>query len=223
MNTPHPITRRQFSQRLAGAALAAAVAKPALVTAAEAAAAQPFGAEFPNLDSLATGDWWSKGAAPGKGKGGGQPAAPPMDVPRDQVVAFAIYTQQGGVLKMSVQLYPLKPGEAREARLEVHREGAWVEVAKAGVLYPGWDAHFRVENWDATKDLPYRVRHGEKAMFEGLIRRDPVDKEVIVVANMSCNSSRTTGQRPEIIEAQNPDLLFFAGDQTYRHTEHTAG
>jgi hypothetical protein len=43
---------------------------------------------------------------------------------------------------------------------------------------------------------------------------------------MSCNSSRTTGLRPEIIDnlkAQNPDLLFFAGDQTYRHTEHTAG
>lgn len=199
-----------------------------LLRGAEASTAQPFGTEFPNLDSLATGDWWSKGTArgPGKGKGGGQPAAPPMDVPRDQVVAFAIYTQQGGVLKMSAQLYPLKPGEAREARLEVQREGTWVEVAKAEVLYPGWDAHFRVEKWDATKDVPYRVRHGETAMFEGLVRRDPVDKEVIVVANMSCNSSRTTGQRPEIIEnlkAQNPDLLFFAGDQTYRHTEHTAG
>lgn len=35
-----------------------------------------------------------------------------------------------------------------------------------------------------------------------------------------------TGQRPEILanlKSQNPDLLFFAGDQTYRHTEHTAG
>ncbi len=32
--------------------------------------------------------------------------------------------------------------------------------------------------------------------------------------------------RPEIIKhlrAHDPDLLFFAGDQTYRHTEHTAG
>ncbi|MEQ1850065.1 MAG: metallophosphoesterase family protein [Chthoniobacteraceae bacterium] len=149
-----------------------------------------------------------------------------MDVPRDQVVAFALYTQQNRVLKMTAQLYPLKPGEVREARLEVQRDGAWTEVAKAAVLYPGWDAHFRVENWDASKDVPYRVRHGEKAMFEGIVRRDPVDKDVIVVANMSCNSSRTTGQRPEIIDnlkAQNPDLLFFAGDQTYRHTEHTAG
>ncbi len=108
----------------------------------------------------------------------------------------------------------------------MQRNGAWVEVAQSEVIYPGLDAHFRVEKWDATKDMPYRVRHGEKAMFDGLIQRDPVDKDEIVIANMSCNSSRTTGQRPEIIDnlkRQNPDLLFFAGDQTYRHTEHTAG
>ena len=196
---------------------------------AESVATRPFGTEFPNLDSLATGEWWTKGAgasATGKNKGKGQPPPPPMDVPRDQVVAFALYTQQGGVMKLTAQLFPLKPGEPREARLEVQRDGAWVEVGKSEVLYPGWDAHFRVEKWDATKDVPYRVRHGAKAMFDGLIRRDPVDKNEIVVANMSCNSSRTTGQRPEIIDnlkAQNPDLLFFAGDQTYRHTEHTAG
>lgn len=197
-------------------------------------AAQPFGAEFPNLESLTTGPWWTRGvaAAPAKGKGkakakgGGQPAPPPMDVPRDEVVAFAIYTHQGGVLKLSAQLYPLKPDEPREARLELMRDGTWAAAAKAEVHYPGWDAHFRIENWDNTKNVPYRVRHGEQAVFEGLIRRDPSDKEVIVVANMSCNSSRTTGLRPEIIDnlrVQDPDLLFFAGDQTYRHTEHTAG
>ena len=53
---------------------------------------QPFGAEFPELDSHATGEWWTKSsAAPAKGKkqGKGQPPLPPMDVPRDQVVAFA--------------------------------------------------------------------------------------------------------------------------------------
>ena len=197
--------------------------------------ARPFGAEFPNLDSLTTGEWWTRGAgaapqpngkAKAKAKGAGQPAAPPMDVPRDQVVAFAIYTHHGGVLKISAQLFPLKPGEPREARLEFQRDGVWVLAATAEVLYPGWDAHFRIEGWDGTQDVAYRVRHGEQAMFEGLVRRDPVEKDVIVVANMSCNSSRTTGHRPEIIDnlkLQDPDLLFFAGDQTYRHTEHTAG
>lgn len=190
-----------------------------LLRAAEALPAQPYGAEFPKLDSLAAGEWWK--ALPPK-----QNPPPPMDVPREDVVAFALYTQDRGVLKLTAQLYPLKPDEPREARLELQREGGWTEAAKVPLSMPGWSAHFRIEKWDATKDVPYRVRHGEKAMFEGVIRRDPVDKDVIVVANMSCNSSRTTGQRPEIIEnlkAQNPDLLFFAGDQTYRHTEHTAG
>ncbi|MGN6547639.1 MAG: metallophosphoesterase family protein, partial [Aureliella sp.] len=157
---------------------------------------------------------------------GGPTPPPSMDVPRDQVVAFAVYTQQNGVLKMSAQLFPLKPDEEKVARLEIEDGGKWNEVARSEVLYPGWDAHFRFENWDGTKTVPYRVRHGEQAMFEGTIRRDPVDKDEIVVANMSCNSSRTTGQRPEIIEnlkLQDPDLLFFAGDQTYRLTEHTAG
>ncbi len=200
--------------------------------------AQPFGEKFPNLDSLTTGEWWTKGtlaAAPGanknaKGKtkgAGGPPPAPSMDVPRDEVVCFAYYTHQNGVLKMSAQLFPLKSGEERVARLEVKRDGAdWQEIAKAEVLYPGWDAHFRVEGSDGSKSVPYRVRHGAKAMFEGLIRRDPVDKDVIVVANMSCNSSRTIGPRTELVEnlrAQDPDVLFFGGDQTYRHTEHTAG
>ncbi len=149
-----------------------------------------------------------------------------MDVPRNEVVAFAVYTHDQGVLKMTAQLYPLKPGEERTARLEFKEGNTWKEAARQEVLYPGWSAHFRIEKWDNTRDVPYRVRHGAEAVFEGLIRRDPKDKDEIVVANMSCNSSRTTGLRPEIIDnlkRQNPDLLFFAGDQTYRHTEHTAG
>lgn len=196
-------------------------------------AAPLFGAEFPNLESLTTGEWWTKGVAAekaGTGKSKSPRAnatsPPSMDVPRDQVVAFALYTHENGVLKVSTQLFPLKPDEERVARLELQRDGQWTEIARAEVLYPGWDAHFRVKSWDNAQDVPYRVRHGEEAMFEGLIRRDPVDKAEIVVANMSCNSSRTTGLRPEIIDnlkRQDPDVLFFAGDQTYRHTEHTAG
>ena len=182
--------------------------------------AKPFGDEFPNLDSLAVGEWWKRP------RPRGNRAPPLMDVPRNEVVAFALYTVESGILKLTAQLYPLRPDEPRETRLEVRRDGEWVEIARESVVFPGWSAHFRIENWDDSQDVPYRVRHGEDAMFEGLIRKDPRDKPSIVVANMSCNSSRTTGLRPEIIDnlkAQDPDLLFFAGDQTYRHTEHTAG
>jgi hypothetical protein len=211
------ITRRLF---LKLSALVSASGSIPLAGAAEAESVTPFTAAFPKLDSLATGQWWLKKP------NGKEQVPPPMDVPRDQVIAFALYTQDRGVLKLTAQLYPLKLEEKREARIEFLRDEKWIEAVKTAVLFPGWSAHFRIEKWDATNDVRYRVRHGENAMFEGVIRRDPMEKEEIVVANMSCNSSRTTGLRPEIIDnlkAQNPDLLFFGGDQTYRHTEHTAG
>ena len=213
-----PIDRRQAGQILLSlmVPLAADVSRAAIPA---ADAPHPFGHDFPDLDGLATGEWWTKSA-----KGPNRP--PQMDVPRDEVIAFALYTHENGVLKLTAQLFPLRPEEPRTVTLEFQDAGEWKPAATADVLYPGWDAHFRVEGWDATKAVAYRVRHGEQAEFTGTIRSDPREKDEILVAVMSCNSSRTTGLRPEIIEnliAQDPDLLFFAGDQTYRHTEHTAG
>lgn len=180
----------------------------------------PFGEKFPKLDHLATGEWWNVKVANENNR------IVDMNVPRDQVVAFALYTHDRGQLKMTACLFPLKPDEPRKARLELRLDDQWKEVATSDVIYPGWTAHFRLNNWDNSRDVPYRVRHGEAASFEGLIRKDPKDKQTIVVANMSCNSSRTKGGRPEIIDNlkfQDPDLLFFAGDQSYHHTQHTAG
>jgi len=206
-------------------------ASGALILTSDFLAAQekskPFGDEFGNLELLTTGEWWKRPGNNGTPLKRGRKSIPPnLNVPRDKVVAFALYTHQNGVLKLSAQLFPLKPGEKREARLEFKRGEKWVEVAKAEVHYPGWDTHFRIEDWDNTKNVPYRVLHGEKAKFEGLVRRDPADKDEIVVANLSCNSSRTNGPRKEIVDnlrRHNPDLLFFGGDQHYRHTEHTTG
>lgn len=199
---------------------------PDFLSAAEAV--KPFGEAYANLETLSTGEWWKRpGNQPTPLKNGRKAAPPNLNVPRDQVVVFALYTHQASVLKLTAQLFPLKPGEERQVRLELKFPGEdWKEVAQAEVLYPGWDAHFRIESWDNSKSVRYRVRHGKQAHFEGLIRRDPTDKEEIVVANLSCNSSRTTGPRQEIVDnlrRLDPDLLFFGGDQTYRHTEHTAG
>jgi 3',5'-cyclic AMP phosphodiesterase CpdA len=193
--------------------------------------AAPFGDDYRFLDTHATGDWWlGPRVVPGAQRAGKpiKPVPPivELQVQRDRVVAFALYTQDAGVLKVTAQFYPLMPDEAQEARLEVRRGGRWVEVARSRLEYPGWTAHFRVEKWDGRLTTPYRVRHGQAATFEGTIRRDPADKTEIVVANLGCNSSRTKGPRPEIVKrllAQDPDLLFFSGDQTYHHTEHTAG
>lgn len=178
-----------------------------------------FGTRFPKLESRSTGEWWN--ARPNRRQ------SMDLNVPRDQVVAFAVYTHDHGTLKLSAQLFPLKPDEDRVARLEFQQaDGSWQEVAREKIIELGWSAHFRIDDWDNSRDVAYRVRHGEDAQFVGRIRKDPIDKDVIVVGNLSCNSSRTPGPRPQMIEnliQLDPDLLFFAGDQSYHHTEHTYG
>lgn len=175
----------------------------------------PVRAPFANgLDKLCVNDWWNRKASP----------IVDVHVPRDQVVAFGIYTVHAGVLKLTAQLFPLFPDETREVRLELERDGAWSEVARQEVDDIGWATCFRVEGWDASVDVRYRLLHGEQADFEGLVRRAPEGGTVLLAA-LSCNSKHDRGLRPNYVRNlrhQDPDLLFFAGDQSYDHKEHTA-
>jgi len=175
----------------------------------------PFIAPFEGIDTLAINDWWNRGSS----------EIIDVKVPREQVVAFGIYTVSNDVLKLSAQLFPLYPDESREVRLEIKESVSWEEIQSQQVNDLGWSALFRVEGWDTAKDIPYRLLHGEHASFEGLIRRDPADKDEIVLAALSCNSNKDRGDRANYVRNINlhdPDLLFFAGDQSYDHQEHTA-
>ena len=76
-----------------------------------------------------------------------------------------------------------------------------------------------------SKDIKYRLKHGKNAEFIGLIRKNPTDKKNIVLAAFSCNSNKDRGDRKNYVNNINhidPDILFFAGDQSYDHKEHTA-
>ncbi len=175
----------------------------------------PVIAPFSDVDTLAINDWWNRKDNP----------IINLKVGRDSVVAFGIYTVANNTLKLSAQLYPLYPEESREVRLEIEEKGVWNEVQRQNVNDIGWSTLFRIENWDDTKNVKYRLLHGENASFEGLIRKDPEDKNEIVLAALSCNSNKDRGMRENYvlnINHQDPDLIFFAGDQSYDHTEHTA-
>lgn len=179
--------------------------------------------DAPSLDEMDTavkGEWWNKKHS------GNQAWLEMVKVPRDQVVGFALYTVDRNTVKMTAQLYPLYPHEERVARLELEIDGRWQEVARAPIYEHGWSAHFRIDGWDESKSIPYRVRHGEDAQFLGTIRANDYSKNEIVIGSLSCNSNRDRGDRNHIVTnllKQDPDMLFFAGDQTYDHTEHTAG
>jgi hypothetical protein len=151
--------------------------------------------------------------------------------PEDEVICFTLYTVNDGVLKLTAQLYELPPEADRTVRLQIKEAGRWAPIAETEVSGPDWAALFRVEDWDSTKDHDYRVVHGDgdrlhpQAFYTGLIRRDPVDKEEIVVAAFTGNSNKDRGPRSDVIgnvERQDPDLLFFSGDQVYDHHDHFA-
>jgi hypothetical protein len=186
-----------------------------LATACNTVMEAPVKAPFTGLDTICTNDWWNRANNPIHN----------VKVERDQVVAFGLYTVSNGTLKLSAQLYPLYPDESREVGLEIEKDGLWKEIASEKVNDLGWSALFRIENWDSTQDTPYRLRHGKKASYEGLIRHDPVEKDEIVVAAFSCSSNKDRGDRDTYVsnvEYLDPDLVFYAGDQSYDHTEHTA-
>jgi hypothetical protein len=109
--------------------------------------------------------------------------------------------------------------------LEIEEDGRWREIARSEVDPVGWLATFRLEGWNQSKNTCYRVSHSGGSSFEGTIRRDPIDKDEIVVAAFTGNSNSDRGMRSDIvrnIQAQDPDLLFFSGDQSYDHLDHTA-
>ena len=175
-------------------------------------AAQP----DPRCEKLCTGQWWKQKTN----------KILELHVPRNEVVAFGLYTHDHGVLKLTAQLFPLHLEETLEVRLELKRGGQWQEVASQAVNSLGWNTTFRIEDWDNTADVAYRLLHGESARFEGLIRRDPSERDLIKLAALSCDSPKGKASRePYIrnINHQDPDLVFFAGDQSYYHKEHTAG
>ncbi len=151
------------------------------------------------------------------------------EVGEKDVICFALYTVNEGVLKLTAQLYPLSKDADRTVRLEVKDKRKWREVARTDVIEQGWTAPFRVVNWDATEDATYRVAHGTKAFYEGTLRKDPVDKPEIVMAAFTGNSiiRRHGGDIPrgdivDNIRKLQPDLLFFSGDQVYDHNRHYA-
>lgn len=172
-------------------------------------------APFDKLDTLATNDWWNRADNP----------IINMRIGRDSVIAFGAYTVADDVMKLTAQLYPLYPAESREVSLDVWNGTAWEEALTQPVNELGWATTFQIVAWNTSQDTKYRLRHGENATYEGTIRAVPDGQKEIVLAALSCNSNKDRGMRENYVRNINhidPDLVFFAGDQSYDHKEHTA-
>lgn len=142
-------------------------------------------------------------------------------------ICFALYTVHEQSLKMTAQFYPIRDFEPFEASLSLFIGEEWVKVADSRIEYPGYTSHFRIDDWDDSKEVSYRVEHNETAFYTGIIRKNPLDKEEFVMAAFTGNaiypqhggdiSKHDIVENLQLIDV---DLLFFSGDQVYDHSAH---
>jgi hypothetical protein len=151
----------------------------------------------------------------------------PKNISPEERIAFAMYTVHEKTVKLTAQFYPIKNFEPFDASLEIKENGKWITRAKAPIRYPGYTSLFRIENWDDTVEAKYRVVHNNKAFYQGIIRKNPTQKDEFILAALTCNSiyPQHGGDIPRTDIVENlkkiqPDLLFFSGDQVYDHSQH---
>jgi alkaline phosphatase D len=141
-------------------------------------------------------------------------------------VLFTLYTLSKKVMKLTAQMPPLTSSDAQTVTLETLSQGnIWEKIAEAPIDRRAWTATFRVENWNKDYDVPYRVtykwstdgKRPETWYYEGTIKKDPYDKEEIVVAAFTGNNDLgfPNNEITDHVMKHNPDLLVYTGDQIY--------
>ncbi len=123
---------------------------------------------------------------------------------------------------------PLGTRDSQTVRLQVRDGDDWKTIAESPIHPQARTATFRVADWDATKDLPYRVAYSLTSAdgkiaehhWSGTIRHDPVERPILNVADISCNTHAAfpNAEYVERMTQLDPDLLAFVGDQFYEST-----
>jgi phosphodiesterase/alkaline phosphatase D-like protein len=135
-------------------------------------------------------------------------------------ILWTQYTLHRGIMKMTAQVAPMGKTNKEMVHLELLKEGKWKRVQSSSIHEYASTAHFRIESWDDQKEIPYRVVFKDGDLtgdWEGTIRKDPKDKDTIKLAAMSCmkDGAFPNHYLQQNVIAQDPDILFFAGDQLY--------
>jgi len=140
-------------------------------------------------------------------------------------ILWSMHTFSRGVMKMTAQMPPVGKNDSQTVTLQIKRNEKWFAIGKAAIDPDARTATFRIENWDDTKDTPYRLVYSLKDGsgkirdydWTGTVRKDPLDRDELVVAGFT---GQTDYGFPHLtmlrnLSIQNPDMLFFSGDQIY--------
>jgi len=143
-------------------------------------------------------------------------AAPP-DPQTVGPIWWSKYTVHDDTLKLQVQL--AIDADTDGVTVQFRKDGADWQAPVAGTADAlSRTVLFRIDNWDASRRRSYRINHpAAETAWTGVIRRDPVDQAEIKLLAVSCLDSENFPYRETVerIKRQDPDIMFFAGDQIY--------
>ncbi len=139
-------------------------------------------------------------------------------------VLWTMHTLSKGTVKMMALLPPVGENDNQEVSLQLKENEAWKTIATEQIKPDFRTAVFKLENWDSSQDMDYRVEYIEKGRngtempdyYEGTIRKDPVDRPM-KFGGLTCQFTSGYPYTPlvENLTKLEPDMLYFSGDQIY--------
>lgn len=134
-------------------------------------------------------------------------------------ILWAMYTMSDGIVKLSAQLPPVGNKDARHVEMQLLKKEKWIKADRQEVNRDSFTVHFRLENWNSSHDVPYRLvyHHNNKDhYYKGIIRQEPLDRP-LRFGGLTCQHWSGYPYTPLLsnLQKQDPDILYFSGDQLY--------
>ncbi len=141
-------------------------------------------------------------------------------------ILWSMHTLSRGVMKMTAQMPPMGINDSQTVQLQLKHNHEWQTVAREEILPLARTATFRLENWNDEEDVPYRLLYNlknkdgsaEPHYWYGTVRRDPVDRPLEIAGfTGNTDSGFPNHNIANNVKKQDPDMLFFSGDQIYEN------
>jgi hypothetical protein len=134
-------------------------------------------------------------------------------------ILWTQYTRQGNRVKLSAQMAPMGESDAKEVKLDLKQNNEWREASTAVIDPLARTAIFRTEV--PAGAVEYRVRYpwkGRDTQWSGTFATDQEKSDrPLKIGVFSCDNGYAFPLPTMVrnVTIQDPDLLFFAGDQIY--------
>ncbi len=133
---------------------------------------------------------------------------------------------QGYVMKMGALVGPFGEKDSQEVELHIQKAGQWQKIATSPIDPSACIAMFRVENWEASRDVAYKLVYreafsdGSSEPYEwaGRVKADPKGRP-LKLAGLTCQKDYGFPYAPvaDNVAKLDPDLIYFSGDQLYEN------